>query len=164
MADSSIKLELAGREVVVTNPEKVFFPERGYTKLDLVSYYLSVADGALRGVRDRPMVLKRFVNGATGEPFFQKRAPAIRPAWLRTARIRFPSGRSADLLVCNDVADLGWIRFSGTLAWLSWLFLHIFMLIGFRNRAVVVFQWAVAYFTFQRSVRLITDVDRSGRS
>jgi len=108
MADPSVKLELAGHEVVVTNPEKVFFPERGYTKLDLVNYYVSVADGALRGVRDRPMVLKRFVNGAAGEPFFQKRAPKGLPSWLRTAEVHFPSGRTADLVVCDDVAALAW--------------------------------------------------------
>jgi bifunctional non-homologous end joining protein LigD len=108
MADPSVKLEVAGRDVVVTNPEKVFFPERGYTKLDLVNYYLSVGDGALRGVKDRPMVLKRFVNGASGEPFFQKRAPKGLPAWLRTTEVHFPSGRSADLVVADDVAALAW--------------------------------------------------------
>jgi bifunctional non-homologous end joining protein LigD len=108
MADPSVKLQVAGREIVVTNPEKVFFPERGYTKLDLVNYYVSVGECALRGVRDRPMVLKRFVNGATGEPFFQKRAPKGLPSWLRTAEIQFPSGRSADLVVADDVAALAW--------------------------------------------------------
>ena len=75
-------LEAAGRQVTVSNPEKVFFPETGYTKLDLVRYYLAVADGALRGAGGRPMALKRFVHGATGEAFFQKRAPRDRPDWI----------------------------------------------------------------------------------
>ena len=83
---------LAGREVAVSNPGKVYFPQTGHTKLDLVRYYLSVADGALRGVAGRPMVLKRFVNGAEGEAFFQKRAPTARPAWIDTVELRFPSG------------------------------------------------------------------------
>ncbi len=78
------------------------------TKLDLVNYYLAVVDGALRGVFRRPMVLKRFVDGAEGEPFFQKRAPVQRPEWIETARITFPSGRSADLAVCDEPADVIW--------------------------------------------------------
>jgi bifunctional non-homologous end joining protein LigD len=120
MPEASVKLELAGREVVVTNPEKIFFPERGYTKLDLVSYYLAVTDGALRGVRDRPMALKRFVNGATGEAFFQKRAPSGRPPWLRTAEVRFPSGRPADLVVCDDPAGLAWVANLGCIDLNPW--------------------------------------------
>ena len=102
-------LEVAGREVKITNPDKVFFPRLGKTKLDLVQYYLSVAEGALTGVRDRPMILKRFPNGAEEEPFFQKRAPADRPAWIKTCTIRFPSGRSADEVVCTDAASLAWV-------------------------------------------------------
>jgi len=105
---SQTTIEIGGREVVVTNPGKVFFPRKGYTKLDLVRYYESVVDAALRGVMRRPMVLKRFVDGAEGEPFFQKRAPANRPPWVETARIRFPSGRFADLVVCDEPADLLW--------------------------------------------------------
>ena len=104
-----VVLELDGREVTVTNPDKVFFPRLGKTKLDLVRYYVSVADAALRGVVDRPMNLKRFPNGAGGEPFFQKRAPEPRPAWVRTATVRFPSGRTADEVVCTDVAALAWV-------------------------------------------------------
>jgi bifunctional non-homologous end joining protein LigD len=77
-------LELAGREVSVSNPSKVFFPQAGYTKLDMVRYYLAVGAGALGGVRGRPMALKRFVNGAESEPFFQKRAPDKRPDWIET--------------------------------------------------------------------------------
>ena len=84
MPDRKEILEVAGRPVVITNPDKVFFPPAGVTKLDMVRYYLSVADGALRGVARRPMVLKRFVHGADGEPFFQKRAPDKRPDWIET--------------------------------------------------------------------------------
>ena len=109
MADPSIQLDVAGTSVKVTNPGKVFFPDAGYAKLDLVQYYLAVADGALRGVRDRPMVLKRFPNGANADPFFQKRAPANHPATITTALITFPSGRSADLIVCREAADLAWV-------------------------------------------------------
>jgi bifunctional non-homologous end joining protein LigD len=120
MPDPSITLQLAGHEIVVTNPEKVFFPEHGYTKVDLVNYYVAVADGALRGVRNRPMVLKRFVNGATGEAFFQKRAPKVRPPWLETAEVTFPSGRTADLILCNDEACLGWMANLGCLDLNPW--------------------------------------------
>ena len=109
MADPSIEIEVAGRAVTVTNPGKVYFPAAGYTKLDVVNYYLSVADGALRGVMNRPMVLKRFVNGTTEPPFFQKRAPDKRPPGVETAHVEFPSGRSADLAVCDDAADLLWV-------------------------------------------------------
>jgi len=102
-------LEVAGREVKITNPDKVFFPRTGHTKLDLVRYYLAVADGALRGVMRRPMALKRFVNGAEGEFFFQKRAPSSRPEWIETVELRFPSGRSAHEVVVSDAAQLAWI-------------------------------------------------------
>ncbi len=109
MATPSVTVDAAGRQVTVTNPDKVFFPEIGATKLDLVRYYLSVAEGALRGVRGRPMVLKRFTGGATAEPFFQKRAPANLPDGMKTAHITFPSGRTADLAVCDTAADLAWV-------------------------------------------------------
>jgi bifunctional non-homologous end joining protein LigD len=102
-------LEVAGREVAITNPDKVFFPRAGYTKLDLVRYYLAVAEGALRGVNGRPMALKRFVNGAEGEAFFQKRAPASRPDWIETVTLSFPSGRTAEEIVVRDAAQLAWI-------------------------------------------------------
>ncbi|MEX2446306.1 MAG: non-homologous end-joining DNA ligase [Dehalococcoidia bacterium] len=108
MAPSRLTLTVGDREVTVTNPDKVFFPEHGYTKADLVRYYVAVGDAALRGMARRPMVLKRFVDGVTEEPFFQKRAPARRPEWVQTARITFPSGRSADMPVCDEVADLAW--------------------------------------------------------
>jgi bifunctional non-homologous end joining protein LigD len=102
-------LELEGREVAISNPDKVFFPATGHTKMDLVRYYVAVADGALRGVRDRPMALKRYVNGADGEFFFQKRAPQSRPEWIETVELAFPSGRTAHEIVVGDVAQLAWI-------------------------------------------------------
>lgn len=99
-------LLIEGREVRITNPKKLYFSGQAKTtKLDLVRYYLSVAPGALLGIRDRPIVLKRFVNGAEGEAFYQKRAPAQRPPWLRTVTLSFPSGRTAEEIVVDD-ADL----------------------------------------------------------
>jgi len=102
-------LEVAGRAVTISNPDKVFFPRSGHTKLDLVRYYLAVAEGALRGVGGRPMALKRFVNGAEGEAFFQKRAPTSRPEWIETVELSFPSGRTAEEIVVRDAAQLAWI-------------------------------------------------------
>jgi bifunctional non-homologous end joining protein LigD len=102
-------LEIDGREVTISNPEKIYFPSTGHTKLDLVSYYLAVADGALRGAGGRPMAMKRFVNGAEGEPFFQKRAPSNRPAWIETVELSYPSGRTADEVVLRDAAAMAWI-------------------------------------------------------
>ena len=98
-----------GREIKISNPGKIFFPERGITKLDLVEYYLAIAPGALRGVASRPMALKRYPNGVAGDFFFQKRAPSPRPQWIETARISFPSGRSADEIVVSDAAALAWV-------------------------------------------------------
>ncbi len=111
MASRGKKLvrEIAGREVTISNPDKVYFPDAGHTKLDVVEYYLVVADGALRGVRGRPMNLKRFPDGITGEPFFQKRAPATRPAWIETVVFTFPSGRTAEEVVVRDAAQLAWV-------------------------------------------------------
>src|SRR6266446_4832031 len=102
-------LGVAGREVVITNPDKVIYPQAGHTKLDLVKYYVAVAEGALRGIAGRPLVLKRYVNGAEREPFFQKRAPEQRPAWVETVELRFPSGRTAREIVVRDAAQLLWI-------------------------------------------------------
>src|SRR5437016_6099118 len=102
-------LKAAGRDVVITNPDKVFFPHAGHTKLDLVKYYLAVAEGALRGIAGRPMALKRFVEGAGGEAFFQKRAPKSRPEWIETVELSFPSGRTAEEIVVRDPAQLLWI-------------------------------------------------------
>ncbi len=108
MATPSIELDVAGRAVRITNPDKVFFPARGETKLDLARYYLAVGAGALRGVFERPTVMKRYPDGATGEPFFQKRVPEKRPEWLETVRVTFPSGRQADELCPVDDAHLVW--------------------------------------------------------
>src|ERR1700694_1162778 len=102
-------LEVARREVPLSDPDKIFFPRTGHTKLDLVRYYMAVADGALRGVGGRPMALKRFVNGAEGEAFFQKRAPTSRPEWIETVELSFPSGRTAEEIVVRDAAQLAWI-------------------------------------------------------
>ena len=105
-------LDVGGREVTITNPDKVFFPRAPggpLTKFDLVTYYLKVADGALRGVAGRPMALKRFVNGAEGEFFFQKRAPESRPEWVETVELSFPSGRTAEEIVVRDQAQLAWV-------------------------------------------------------
>jgi DNA ligase D-like protein (predicted polymerase) len=103
-------LLLEGREVQVSHPDKLYFSAQArVTKLDVVRYYLSVAPGALAGIQDRPIVLKRFVNGAEGEAFFQKRAPEQRPSWLRTVSLSFPSGRTAEEVVVDDPAGLAWI-------------------------------------------------------
>src|SRR5690348_10028026 len=96
-------LSVEGREVTITNPDKLYFASQArISKLDLVRYYLSVAPGAVAGIQDRPIVLKRFVNGAEGEAFYQKRAPAPRPSWLRTVTLSFPSGRTAEEIVVDD--------------------------------------------------------------
>jgi len=103
-------LSIDGREVRVTHPEKLYFSRQiKVSKLDLVRYYLSVTPGALAGIADRPIVLKRFVNGAEEEAFYQKRAPADRPDWLRTVTLSFPSGRTAEEIVVDDAAGLAWI-------------------------------------------------------
>jgi DNA ligase D-like protein (predicted polymerase) len=109
-ADSAELLTIDGREIRVTHPDKLYFSKDArLTKLDLVRYYLSVAPGALAGIRNRPIVLKRFVNGAEGEAFYQKRAPSERPAWLSTVTLSFPSGRTAEEIVVEDAAGLAWI-------------------------------------------------------
>jgi bifunctional non-homologous end joining protein LigD len=108
MSKSQI-LEVAGREVTITNPDKLIFESGGHTKLDLVRYYLAVADGALRGVAGRPMILKRFVKGINQEAFFQKRAPSSRPDWIEVAQLHYASGRSADEVVVRDAAQLTWV-------------------------------------------------------
>jgi DNA ligase D-like protein (predicted polymerase) len=103
-------LSVGGREVKITHPAKPYFTKQvQLTKLDIVRYYLSVADGALTGIRDRPIVLKRFVDGAEGEAFYQKRAPDKRPSWLRTVALSFPSGRTAEEVVVDDAAGLAWV-------------------------------------------------------
>jgi bifunctional non-homologous end joining protein LigD len=102
-------LIVGGREVTISNPDKILFPQAGYTKRDLVRYYLAVADGALRAAGDRPNVLVRYPNGIDGEFFFQKRAPASRPAWLDVVSLSFPSGRTAEEVVPREPAALAWM-------------------------------------------------------
>ena len=109
-ADDAELLDVGGRTVRISSPTKPYFT-RGVqlTKLDIVRYFLSVAPGALRGIVDRPVVLKRFVNGAEAEPFYQKRAPSDLPEWMRTVTLSFPSGRTAEEVVVDDAAGLAWI-------------------------------------------------------
>ncbi|HEX2040499.1 MAG TPA: ATP-dependent DNA ligase, partial [Acidimicrobiales bacterium] len=105
----AVEVEVDGRLVRVSNPDKVFFSARGETKLDLVRYYMAVGEGALRGVYERPTMLKRYPDGAEGEFFYQKRVPEKgRPDWLETVTVHFPSGRSADELCPVDVAHVVW--------------------------------------------------------
>src|SRR6202162_6060943 len=110
-------LLVEGRDIRITNPDKPYFSrDVKLSKLDVVQYYLSVASGAVTGIRDRPSMLKRFVNGAEHEPFYQKRAPENRPDWLRTVTLSFPSGRTAEEVVGDDAArlafllQLGWLE------------------------------------------------------
>src|SRR6266550_2133341 len=103
-------LSIDGHDVRISNPDKLYFSrEVKLTKLDVVKYYMSVASGAVAGIRDRPSMLKRFVDGAEGQPFYQKRAPENRPDWLRTVTLSFPSGRTAEEVVVDDTAGLAWI-------------------------------------------------------
>ena len=102
-------LIVADREVAISNPQKILFAEAGYTKLDLVNYFIAVADGALRGAGGRPNMLVRYPNGVGGEFFYQKRAPARRPDWIEVVTLRFPSGRAADEVVPRDAASLAWL-------------------------------------------------------
>jgi DNA ligase D-like protein (predicted polymerase) len=113
--ESPVTIAVAGRDVSVTNPSKVLFPQAGITKLDLANYYAVVAAGALRGAGGRPNVLKRYPNGIDEEFFYQKRAPESRPEWIEIVTIRFPSGRSADEVVLRDEASLLWVANLGCL-------------------------------------------------
>jgi len=115
-----VVIEVCGRELQISNPSKVFFPERGFTKLDLVSYYLACEDAVLRHLRERPTVLKRWVDGVAGKPFFQKRVPESAPQWLQTATVTFPSGRHARELVVADGAHLAWGVNLGVIDWNPW--------------------------------------------
>ena len=108
-AKKTAVLPLAGREVTISNPDKIYFPEAGITKLTLVQYYLAVAEGALRGIGGRPLVMKRYVDGAAAPAFYQKRAPEPRPDWIETVTLFFPSGRTAVEVVIKDVSQLAWL-------------------------------------------------------
>jgi bifunctional non-homologous end joining protein LigD len=110
-----IALEIAGREVSISSPNKIYFPDAGITKLDVVRYYVAVADGALRGAGGRPNVLVRYANGIAGEFFYQKRAPDSRPEWIEVVALRFPSGRTAEEVVPRDAAALAWMANLGCL-------------------------------------------------
>ena len=105
----SVARMISGHEVTISNPDKVLFPKPKYTKLDLVEYYVAVADGALRGAGGRPNMLVRFPNGIGSESFYQKRAPESRPPWIEVVTLRFPSGRTADEVVPRDAASLAWL-------------------------------------------------------
>ena len=120
MADDHTTIAVAGHEVRVSNPGKVFFPGPGYTKLDLIEYYLTLSEPVINQLRDRPTVLKRFVDGAAGKPFFQKRIPDSAPAWLQMATVTFPSGREARELLPNDAAHLVWGVNLGVIDWNPW--------------------------------------------
>jgi len=113
-------LDVAGLQLRLSSPSKVYFPKPGWTKLDLAEYYLRVADATVNHLRERPTVLKRFKDGIEGEFFFQKRVPEKRPEWLQTATVRFPSGRSATELVPNDAAHLLWAVNLGNIDWNPW--------------------------------------------
>ena len=120
MPSPFIELEIEGRTVKVTNPDKVFFPARGETKLDLVQYYLSVADGIVRALYERPTQLKRHPDGVEGEAIYQKRVPEKRPDWIETATVTFPSGRTADELCVTEVAQVAWAANLATIDFHPW--------------------------------------------
>src|SRR5919202_4476333 len=120
MASPFVLLDVDGYEVKVTNPDKVYFAARGETKLDLVQYYLSVGDGIVRALYERPTTLKRHPDGAEGEPIYQKRVPDHRPPWVETARVTFPSGRHADELCVTHVAAVAWAANLGTIDFHPW--------------------------------------------
>ena len=113
-------LEVEGREVRLSNPAKVYFPKPGWTKLDIVEYYLAIAEPALVHLRERPTVMKRFVNGIMEEPIWQKRVPKNIPEWLQTATVAFPSGRTAEELVANDAAHMAWAVNLGVVDFNPW--------------------------------------------
>jgi bifunctional non-homologous end joining protein LigD len=115
-----VVLEVCGREVRVSNPDKPFFPDVGLTKIDLVNYYLACQAAVVRHLRERPTTLKRWVDGVGGKPFFQKRVPDSAPEWLQTATVTFPSGRHARELVVNDAAHLVWGVNLGVIDWNPW--------------------------------------------
>jgi DNA ligase D len=117
---AAIELQAGGRTIRLTSPDKIYFPERGFTKLDLARYYLTVGDGILRALRDRPTTLERYPEGVTGESFFQKRAPKNCPDWIPTAHITFPSGRFADEMCPTEVGAVIWAAQYGTFTFHPW--------------------------------------------
>jgi DNA ligase D len=119
-AEQAVPVEAGGREIAVTSPSKVFFPERGETKLELVRYYQAVEEPLLRAMRGRPVLLQRFPNGATGPSFFQKRVPEARPEWLQTAVVSTPNGTTSDALVIADLAHVIWAVNLGCIGFHVW--------------------------------------------
>ncbi len=120
MAKEAVEIEAAGREVRLSSPSKVYFPEPGFTKLDLATYYVEVAEAATLHLRERPTTMKRFPGGVTEDFFFQKRVPRGAPEWLETATVKFPSGRSATELCANDAAHLVWAVNLGVIDFNPW--------------------------------------------
>ncbi|MDJ0340961.1 non-homologous end-joining DNA ligase [Streptomyces sp. H10-C2] len=116
----AVELEVGGRTVRLSSPDKVYFPERGYTKLDVARYYLAVADGITRALRDRPTTMERYLHGVEGESFYQKRAPKNLPDWIPSARITFPSGRTADEVCPTEPAAVLWAANLGCLTFHPW--------------------------------------------
>src|ERR671922_1032352 len=120
MASPFVELEIGGRTVKVTNPDKVFYRKLKATKLDHVQYYVSVADGIVRALFERPTQLKRHPDGAEGEAIYQKRVPEKRPEWIETARVTFPSGRHADELCVTEVGHVAWAANLATIDFHPW--------------------------------------------
>src|SRR6266536_372356 len=120
MAEDTVLVKAAGREIAVTSPSKVFFPERSETKLDLVRYYQSVEEPLMRAMAGRPVLLQRFPNGAGGPSFFQKRVPDLRPEWLQTAVVSTPNGTTSDALVAADLAHVIWAVNLGCIGFHVW--------------------------------------------
>src|SRR4051794_24869050 len=116
----TLELTVGERTVRVSHPDKVYFPQRGLTKADLVRYYLAVGDGVLRALRDRPTTLERYISGVEGDSFFQKRAPKNLPDWIPTGRISFPSGRYADEICPTETAAVLWAANLGTFTFHPW--------------------------------------------
>ncbi|MFN2535991.1 MAG: DNA polymerase domain-containing protein, partial [Pseudonocardiaceae bacterium] len=116
----AVELEIGHRRVRITNPDRIYFPARGETKIDLARYYLSVGDGIVRALRERPCMLHRFPRGVTGPKVHQKRLPAGAPPWVQTVRVDFPSGRSADELCVTDIADVIWAVQMSTVEFHPW--------------------------------------------
>src|ERR1051325_8194505 len=120
MAEAGVVVEVAGHTVEVTSPNKVFFPERGETKLDLVRYYQKVAEPLMRAMQGRPVLLQRYPNGVGGPSFFQKRVPELRPDWLQTAVVSTPNGTTSDALVAADLAHIIWAVNIGCIGFHVW--------------------------------------------
>lgn len=117
---AAVELEVGGRTVRLSSPDKIYFPDRGFTKLDVAHYYIAVGEGITRALRDRPTTLQRYIEGIGGESFYQKRAPKNLPDWIPTARIAFPSGRSADEICPTEPAAVLWAANLGTLTFHPW--------------------------------------------